>query len=212
MWAGMVSGFLRDPNSALEQAQALSDLAATQPVYQCMADQNMGRALMLQGRWREGVDYSRLAVPLHKESGLLSHMRWAKLDEAEYFASQQQTERGLVLVAEVLIDSDEHAVVRSPALRQRAELLAQSNAGASAVAAAYRDALQCARDQDARYFELQAATPFARWLKDQGRVAEARAVLAESYGWFTEGFDTLALKQAKALLDELNEKPGKAAR
>lgn len=157
------------------------------------------------------MDCSRRAVPLHKESGLLSHMRWAKLDEAEYFASRQQTDHGLALVAEVLVDSEEHAVVRSPALRQRAELLAQSNADASAIAAAYREALQCARDQNARYFELQAATPFARWLKGQGRRAEARALLGETYGWFIEGFDTLALKEAKALLDELNENPGTAA-
>lgn len=53
MWGGMVSGFLRDADRALEHAQALGRVAARQPVFQCMADQNMGRALMLQGRWQE---------------------------------------------------------------------------------------------------------------------------------------------------------------
>jgi hypothetical protein len=53
-------------------------------------------------------------------------------------------------------------------------------------------------------YELQATTPFARWLKSQGRAAEAQTLLAEIYGWFTEGFDTADLKDAKALLDQLN--------
>jgi hypothetical protein len=54
---------------------------------------------------------------------------------------------------------------------------------------------------------LQAATHFARWLKSQGRAAEAQTVLAEIYGRFTEGFDTPALKEARALLDELSDRP-----
>ena len=66
------------------------------------------------------------------------------------------------------------------------------------------------------YFELKKATPrhdcrdttsFACWLKSQERAAEAQTLLAEIYGWFTEGFDTPALSDAKALLDELSNKP-----
>ena len=57
--------------------------------------------------------------------------------------------------------------------------------------------------QEARLFELRATAGLARLLADQGKRDEARTMLAEIYNWFTEGFDTLDLKDAKALLDEL---------
>ena len=60
------------------------------------------------------------------------------------------------------------------------------------------------RKQSARSEELRATTSLARLLAKQGRRDEARAMLAEIYGWFTEGFDTADLKDAKALLDELS--------
>ena len=64
-------------------------------------------------------------------------------------------------------------------------------------------ALRTARAQQAKSLELRAATSFARLWGEQGRRAEARDLLAPVYGWFTEGFDTPDLKEAKALLDEL---------
>jgi predicted ATPase len=63
--------------------------------------------------------------------------------------------------------------------------------------------LMVARSQSARSLELRAAVSLARLHRDQGRRAEAHELLAPVYGWFTEGFDTLDLKEAKALLDEL---------
>jgi predicted ATPase len=57
--------------------------------------------------------------------------------------------------------------------------------------------------QSAKSWELRAATSLARLWRDQGRRAEARDLLAPVYGWFTEGFDTADLKEAKGLLDEL---------
>jgi predicted ATPase len=60
-----------------------------------------------------------------------------------------------------------------------------------------------ARRQEARSLELRAATSLARLLRDQGKRAQARDLLAPVYNWFTEGFDTADLKHAKALLDEL---------
>ena len=68
----------------------------------------------------------------------------------------------------------------------------------------YRKALSIARDQEAKLWELRAAASLARLRRDQGRRTEARNLLAPVYGWFTEGFDTLDLKDAKALLDELS--------
>jgi len=66
----------------------------------------------------------------------------------------------------------------------------------------YCKALSIAREQDAKMWELRAAMSLARLSRDQGRRAEARDLLAPVYGWFTEGFDTPVLKDAKVLLDE----------
>jgi tetratricopeptide (TPR) repeat protein len=67
----------------------------------------------------------------------------------------------------------------------------------------YRQAISVAVEQNAKVQELRAATGLARLWRDQGKRAEARELLAPVYGWFTEGFDTRDLKEAKALLDEL---------
>jgi predicted ATPase len=64
-------------------------------------------------------------------------------------------------------------------------------------------ALTIARAQQAKSWELRAATSLARLWRDQGKRHEARDLLAPTYGWFTEGFDTPVLQEAKALLDEL---------
>jgi predicted ATPase len=69
--------------------------------------------------------------------------------------------------------------------------------------ACFERALAIARAQQAKSWELRAAMSMARLWRDQGKRDEARELLAPVYGWFTEGFDTLDLKQAKALLDEL---------
>jgi predicted ATPase len=67
----------------------------------------------------------------------------------------------------------------------------------------YRKALSIAKEQEAKLWELRAATSLASLRRDQGRHTEARDILAPVYGWFTEGFETPDLKDAKALLDEL---------
>jgi predicted ATPase len=74
----------------------------------------------------------------------------------------------------------------------------------AAKAQAYFDqALAVARQQQAKSLELCAATSMARLWRDQGKPQQARELLAPVYGWFTEGFDTRDLKEAKALLDAL---------
>ena len=67
----------------------------------------------------------------------------------------------------------------------------------------FHEALAVARDQGARLWELRAATSLAQLWRDQGRRLKAHDLLAPVYGWFTEGFDTADLIDAKALLDEL---------
>ena len=68
----------------------------------------------------------------------------------------------------------------------------------------HRRALGIAQEQEAKLWELRAAVSLARLHRDQGRLAEARDLLAPVYGWFTEGFDTLDLKEAKMLLEALD--------
>ena len=68
---------------------------------------------------------------------------------------------------------------------------------------AFGQALRVARRQQAKSYELRAATSLARLIGEQGRRSEARGLLAPVFSWFTEGFDTADLKEAKALLDQL---------
>ncbi len=90
-------------------------------------------------------------------------------------------------------------------LRMRGVVLAQRDGvdGNDDAEACLRRAVEDARSRDAKSLQLRAATSLARLLRDQGRSAEADETLAPVYGWFTEGFDTPDLKDAKALLDEL---------
>ena len=67
----------------------------------------------------------------------------------------------------------------------------------------FESALTVARQQQAKSWELRAAMSLARLWRDQGKPQQARELLAPVYGWFTEGFDTRDLKEAKALLEEL---------
>jgi predicted ATPase len=67
----------------------------------------------------------------------------------------------------------------------------------------FESALAVARKQQAKSWELRAATSMAQLWREQGKPQQARELLAPVYGWFTEGFDTLDLKEAKALLDKL---------
>ena len=86
--------------------------------------------------------------------------------------------------------------------RHKGELLLRQGQS-EAAEQLYHKALSIAREQEAKLWELRAAVGLARLRRDQGRRAEARDLLAPVYGWFTEGFDTPDLKEAKALLDQL---------
>jgi predicted ATPase len=88
-------------------------------------------------------------------------------------------------------------------LRRRKGQLLLRQGDAEAAEELYHKALSIAREQEAKLWELRAAVSLVRLWGDQGRRAEARDLLAPIYGWFTEGFDTADLWEAKALLDEL---------
>jgi predicted ATPase len=86
--------------------------------------------------------------------------------------------------------------------RLKGELL-KADGECDQAGACFLDALAVARHQGAKTWELRAATSLACLWRDEGKRIEARDLLAPVYGWFTEGFDTRDLKEAKALLDEL---------
>jgi len=91
-------------------------------------------------------------------------------------------------------------------LRLAAEgLLARPMSDASRAEGHLIEALEIARGQEAKFWELRASLALARLWSSQGRRAEAATLVAPIYGWFTEGFDTLDLKEAKTLLDELGQ-------
>jgi predicted ATPase len=92
--------------------------------------------------------------------------------------------------------------------RLSGEVVFASDPSATAEAeTSLRRAIEVARNQSAKWWELRGTVSLARLLRDTGRSDEARTMLAEIYNWFTEGFDTADLKDAKALLDELSNSP-----
>jgi len=131
-------------------------------------------------------------VPLHL--GLL----------AEACEIAGQLEEGLSLLDEALpiMDRTGERWFAAELYRHKGQLLLRQG-HSEAAEELYRKALSIAREQQAKLWELRAAASLARLRRDQGRRAEARDLLAPVYGWFTEGFDTPDLKEAKALLDEL---------
>lgn len=118
---------------------------------------------------------------------------------------------GLVLIEEaratadtfedLLYDSDLHRI-------QGELLLALDSPRPGEAEEAFRKGVEIARRQEAKSFELKAATSLGHLLRDTGRSDEAQNLLREVYGWFTEGFDTADLKEAKALLEELEKEAG----
>jgi class 3 adenylate cyclase/predicted ATPase len=125
---------------------------------------------------------------------------------AEVLAQLGETEPGLRVVAEardLIARNDEH-MWECEVDRIEGELLRVQGASVPVIEACFAQAIARARQQAARSFELRAAISLARLWAGQGRPVEARDLLAPVYGWFTEGFETADLKDARALLDELS--------
>jgi predicted ATPase len=97
---------------------------------------------------------------------------------------------------ETWFEADVHRIAGEVALRS-------PQPEAAGAEAHFQRALAVARQQQARSWELRAAMSLARLWRDQGKPQQARELLAPVYGWFTEGFDTRDLKEAKVLLEEL---------
>jgi predicted ATPase len=164
-----------------------------------------GWALVHLGATEEGLDQiGRGMAILPTTTGVARHLFRRLLAEAYLLA--KRADDGLREVSEGLRDSEggmcqwDHAEL----YRLKGELLLLQNASdVTEAESCFREAIGIAQRQRAKSWELRATTSLARLLAKQGRRDEARAILAEIYGWFTEGLDTADLKDAKALLDEL---------
>ncbi len=109
----------------------------------------------------------------------------------------------LETVEQALNFNPEEAIGRPETLRIRGELHLEQEDGQLAEAD-FRDSISMARSMGAKAWELRTTMSLARLLAKEGNRTEARAMLAEIYNWFTEGFDTADLKEARSLLDELS--------
>jgi predicted ATPase len=130
---------------------------------------------------------------------------------AEATGHAGQVTAGLRLLAETLtaIEESGRGELLAEAFRLQGELLLhQTVPDAAQAEVCFQQALAIARRQQARSLELRAAMSLSRLWQRQGKRDEARALLAPVYGWFTEGFDTADLQEAKVLLEELAESTG----
>jgi predicted ATPase len=117
-------------------------------------------------------------------------------------AGEWQAALGHIAEAQRLAETTREHWFQAETLRLRGEVL-QAIGDCVSAEAGYREAIAIAQQQSARLWELRAATSLARLWRDQGKRTEARELLAPVYGWFTEGFGTPVLQEARAMLDEL---------
>jgi len=198
---------LRDTRMVAERADEMRSIATEHgmafPLF--LATFERGWAMAAAGRGEEGFAEMRRSVsdPMFAESSVTPLLL---ITLAESCGKNGRVDEGLDLVAKGLATAEQtgQRVGEAELHRLRGDLLMIKDLGKVAEAErCLRTAIHVARRQDARFFELRATVSLARLLKRQGSRAEARTMLAEIYGWFTEGFDTADLKDAKALLDEL---------
>jgi len=133
----------------------------------------------------------------------LVYLPWLALAYALFGKSDEA--RHCIGEAVSLIEESNQRSVEAEVCRMAGEIALLSPEPATKKAEAHFErALSVARQQQAKSFELRAAMSLARLWCDQGKVQQARELLAPVYGWFTEGFDTRDLREAKALLEQLS--------
>jgi predicted ATPase/DNA-binding SARP family transcriptional activator len=164
-----------------------------------------GEAVAMLGQLQEGMAQIREGMAASQSRGLRLYFPGNLRSLAEAQARAGQPEAGLATLAEALnlVEQTDERHWEAELYRQRADLLLMQGEGAEAEAS-LQNAIEVARRQSAKSWELRATTSLARLWQEQGRMDEARQMLAEVFGWFTEGFDTPDLQEAKALLEELS--------
>jgi class 3 adenylate cyclase/tetratricopeptide (TPR) repeat protein len=197
---------LREPQhaeAAARHALALSEEHGGFPFIRGPASVTAGWARAQLGGARDGISLIRQGLAALAEAGAgVSNGRYlAALAEAH--ALDDDIDNALITIEDAVRANPEELNSRPNVLTCRGEL--RLKIGQTELAEAdFREAIALAQKMGAKTWELRATMSLARLLRDTGRRDEARAMLAEIYNWFTEGFDTADLKDAKALLEELS--------
>jgi class 3 adenylate cyclase/tetratricopeptide (TPR) repeat protein len=163
-----------------------------------------GWSLTALGRPEEGFHLLAKVVPAYRASGSLLAVPFALARLAEAYSKLGGRTEALQRIAEAehILETTDEGFSKADIHHLRGDLLC-STSDPTAAERSYCRALSVAKEQSAKTMELRAATSLARLWRDQAKRAEARDLLAPIYGWFTEGFDTPVLQDAKELLDEL---------
>jgi predicted ATPase len=171
-----------------------------------------GWALTEEGQSETGIAQMQQGLAAWRATGAVGGTTKYLSLLADAYGKAGQTEEGLAIVAEALdfVDNRGERVLEAELYRLKGTLTLQStlsSSGSRSEAEAegyFSKAIQIARRQQAKSLELRAVMSLSRLWQQQGKKEEARNLLAEINNWFTEGFDTPDLKEAKALLDELS--------
>jgi predicted ATPase len=198
----------REAAAVQEHAEAALAIATEQGFGHLVpfATFNRGWALAAQGQREAGMAQMRQGLAaLHTMGNRLALSELLAL-LAEAYGQSGQAEAGLRLLAEALahVEYTSERLYEAEVYRIKGELLLQQTVPDVPQAdACFQQALAVARRQQAKSWELRAAMSLARLWQREGKHAEARELLAPVYGWFTEGFDTADLQEARALLEAL---------
>jgi tetratricopeptide (TPR) repeat protein len=201
--------FMRDNRRMLEAAEKAVSLARESGITQQLGIGMiwLGRAMIIEGAIESGIEAVAEGRAILLKIGELSVLDFfGQHCTATAYLEAGRTEDGLAIV-ERLIEECAAGGMRlheADLYRIKGELLLAAGAQMMDVEDSFRKAITIAQRQQAKSWELRATLSLARLLMKQGRRDEARSQLAEIYGWFTEGFDTADLKDARALLDELS--------
>jgi adenylate cyclase len=207
-WAAVFHQFRREVRAAQDRAEATIRLAQEQgfPLWMAIGCILRGWALAQQGQAQEGIEQIKQGLIAYRATGAeIWRPYWLAL-LAEAHGALGEPETGLTVLTEILPPGDKRRKLWCEAELQRlkGELLLQHSLDSQAEAeTCFAQAMTLAQDQSAKSWELRAATSLARLWQRQGKHNEARQVLGEVYDWFTEGFDTADLQEAKALLEAL---------
>jgi predicted ATPase len=207
-WAAIVSQFRRDVPAVYERAEAAVALSTEQgfTVLAAMGTSVRGWALAMQGQGQEGLRQVRQAIAALRDTGAALFVPYFYAVLADVAAHLVHTPDGLQALAEAytLVEKQEERYWEAEVCRLRGVLLLRQPGTSQAEAETWlQRALYVARRQEAKALELRAATSLSRLWQQQGRRGEAYELLAPIYGWFTEGFDTADLQDARALLEAL---------
>ena len=207
-WAAMLHHLRREGPLTQAHAEALMTIATDQglPEHVAQAMPLLGWALATRGHGEEGIMQLQQGLASYQATGAARDRPYYLALLAEASAQSGQTAKGLEALAEALARLGKSQVQwwEAEMHRLRGELLLQHAVAQPGEAeACFQQALAVAHRQQAKSLELRAAMSLSRLWQQQGKRAEARELLAPIYGWFTEGFDTADLQEAKALLDAL---------